>query len=550
MRAALGIWRAALTAAVIAAAGGAAAQHGGGEPSGNVPLYDNLGGWQHKVTTRVPLAQRYFDQGLRLIYAFNHDEAIRSFRAAAEADPNCAMAHWGASLALGPNYNMPLDAERAAQALAELAKAQELAGGASPAEQRYISALGTRYTDDPQADRAQLDRAFADAMVALAREFPDDVDAQVLAAEALMNLRPWALWTRDGQPQPGTEDIVRLLESAAEKAPRHPGALHYLIHALEASPEPARATRAADTLVDVAPGAGHLVHMPSHIYIRTGRLNDAIEVNTRAIEAERAYFAERPDEGVYRLMYHPHNIQFRGYVEALLGRVTDSLATANELAASVTAEQVAAMPMIESFVTGRLTTLVRFGRWSEALASRPPADTAHYARGVHRYASGVAHRQLGDLEAARWNLRQLQKIRGQIAPDRPMMSHKARDVLAIAEYDLAARLAETAGEMHVAEGYFRQAVAAQDGLNYDEPPPWFRPQRQALAMFLVRQGRAAEAVPLFREGLQLFPDNGWDLFGLAQALRAAGQEAEAAEIERQFNKAWSSADVALNAEWY
>lgn len=529
----------------------ASAQHAGVEYRGDVPLYDDLGNWQHKVTTRVPLAQRYFDQGLRLAYGFNHDEAIRSFRAAAEIDPNCAMAHWGAALALGPNYNLGLEPEAEAQALIESAEAQRLAEGATPAERRYIDALAKRYSADPKVAQPLLDHAYAAAMLALARDYPDDVDAQVLAAEALMDLRPWALWTREGKPEPDTEQIVALLEGAIKQAPRHTGALHFLIHVLEASPEPGRATAAADTLLPLAPGAAHLVHMPSHIYLRTGRLAEAIDSNSAAIAADRAYFQRRPDDnGIVRQMYHPHNIQFRWYVQALLGRSADAKASAEQLATAVTPAMVAEMPMIEAFVPARQLTQLRFGRWAEVLACPAPPQSEAYSTGVHRYASGVAHLKLDDRAAAEWNLRQLRKIRAAMADDRPMLGHKAKQVLAIAEYDLAARLAEAASEAFVAEGYFRQSIAAQDALLYDEPPPWFRPQRQALGMFLVRQGRAAEAIPLFEEGLKLFPDNGWDLFGLTAALRASGQAVKADEAATRFQRAWSTADVELTADWY
>lgn len=526
-----------------------AAQHGAAEYKGDVPLYENLGNWQHKVSTRAPLAQRYFDQGLRLAYGFNHDEAVRSFLAAAEIDPNCAMAHWGASLALGPNYNMGLDPDRAARAWAELREAQRLAEGATPAERRYIDALALRYSPEANAERGPLDRAYAEAMTALAGDYPDDVDALVLAAEARMNLRPWALWTREGHAEPGTEEIVEQLESALQRAPRHPGALHFLIHALEASSQPRRALQAADTLRTLAPGAGHLVHMPAHIYLRTGRLGDAVDCNAEAIAADREYFALRPEDGIFRLMYHPHNIQFRWYVQCLLGRSGDALRTADDLAAALKPEWIDRMPMIEAFVPARQLTHLRFGRWAEVLACPAPPESQSFASGAYRYASGVAHLKLGDKAAAAWNLRQLRKIRAAMSADRPLLGHKATEVLAIGEYDLAARLAEAAGEPFVAEGYFRQAIAAQDALLYDEPPPWFRPQRQALGMFLVRQGRAAEATPLFESGLQMFPDNGWDLFGLAE-VRRASPEADTDAADTAFRRAWSTADAEIQAAWY
>lgn len=528
----------------------APAQHGGLEYRGEVPLYENLGNWQHKVSTQAPLAQRYFDQGLRLAYAFQHDEAIRSFLAAAEIDPNCAMAHWGAALALGPNYNQGLEPDRAARALEELRAAQRLADGASPSEKRYIEALARRYTDKPDVVRASLDRAYADAMLAVARDYPDDVDAQVLAAEALMNLRPWALWSNEGQAAPGTDDIVRMLEGALKQAPRHPGALHYLIHALEASPQPGRASAAADTLRPLTPGAAHLVHMPAHIYLRTGRLGDAVDCNAEAIAAGNAFLAKPGDDGIFRFMYHPHNIQFRWYVQMLLGRSGDALASADALSQAVTPEMAAKMPMIETFLTARPLTLLRFGRWADVLACPPPPSEQAFALGIYRYAAGVAHLRLGDREAAEWNLRQLRKIRAAMAEDRPMLGHKARDVLAIGQYDLAGRLAAAASENFVAEGYFRQSIAAQDALLYDEPPPWFRSQRQVLGMFLVQQGRGAEAAPLFDHGLAMFPDNGWDLFGLAAARRAAGDASAAEEAEKRAKQAFSSGDATPRADWY
>ena len=526
----------------------AAAHQHGAQSASKVPLFDNLGTHHHKITTKVPPAQRYFDQGLRLVYAFNHDEALRAFKEAARLDPQCAMAQWGIGLALGPNYNLPLDDERNKAAYAATQKAVKLAPKASAPERAYIAALAQRYSLSPTADRKAFDQAYADAMRAVARTYPDDLDAATLYAEALMDLRPWALWTLDGQPQPGTLEIVSTLEEVLKKDPMHPGANHYYIHAIEASPQPERGLVAAEHLRTLVPGAGHLVHMPSHIYMRTGRYADASDANTQAIKVDEAYIAAAHPKGVYPMMYYPHNIHFLWAAASMEGRSADAIRAAREVTNGVSPEMVKEMGMIEYFVPTALFALARFGNWDDILREPAPPPDQAYATGVWLYVRGLAFAATGRLDEAASQQQAVATAAAAMPPDRIIGDNTPpAALLHIAAETLAGECAARRGQTDEAVTHLQEAVRAEDALPYTEPPPWYFPVRQSLGAVLLAAGRPADAEAVYREDLARNPENGWSLFGLTQALRARQADAQAADIEARFRKAWARADVTLTA---
>ena len=527
----------------------AAAEHQhNAKTADSVPLFDNLGTHHHKITTKVPLAQRYFDQGLRLVYAFNHEEAVRAFKEAARLDPNCAMAYWGVGLALGPNYNLPLDPERNRAAYAATQKAVKFAPKASAAERAYIAALTKRYSLAPDADRKALDQAYADAMREVAHTYPDDTDAATLFAESLMDLRPWALWTLDGQPQPGTLEIVATLEAVLKKDPMHPGANHYYIHAIEASPQPDRGLVAAERLHNLVPGAGHLVHMPSHIYMRTGRYADAADANTQAIKVDEAYIAAVKPAGVYPMMYYPHNIHFFWAAASMEGRSADAIRAAREVTNGVSPEMVKEMDAIEYFVPTALFALARFGKWEEILHEPAPPAGQPYATGIWHYARGLALANTGRLDEAASEQQAVAAAAAAMPPERIIGDNTPpAALLHLAAEALAGESAARRGQTDDAVKHLQEAVRAQDALPYTEPPPWYYPVRQSLGAVLLTAGRPADAEAVYRDDLQRNPENGWSLYGLWQALRARQAEAEAAAVEERFRKAWARADVALTA---
>nr|ART37392.1 E109 [uncultured bacterium]ART38451.1 G405 [uncultured bacterium] len=507
------------------------------------PLFDDVGTLQHPITTANPQAQRYFDQGLRFIYAFNHDEATRAFKEAARLDPNCAMAYWGIALTLGPNYNLPVDAERDRAAYEALQKALSLAPQASEAERAYIEAVAKRHSSDPKADRKALDQTYADAMREVAKRYPDDLDAATLFAEALMNVRPWDLWTHEGQPQPGTDEIVSTLESVLQRNPDHPGAIHYYIHTVEASPQPERAAPFADRLGKLTPGAGHLVHMPSHIYIRVGRYHDAAESNAKAAAIDAAYIEKYNIQGAYRMMYYPHNVHFFWAAATLEGRSAEALQAARDFSAKLPVEMVRQMPMVEAFVPTYLFALVRFGKWQEILKQpAPPADLT-YSTGMWHYARGLAFaaKKQGKKAAAEYD--KLMTIAKATPPEARVMMNSSAALLNLAASVLAGELAAKQGKTTEAVQSLETAVRQQDDLRYEEPPPWYYPVRQSLGAVLLKANRAAEAEAVYREDLKRNPENGWSLYGLTQSLRAQKKQEEAAAVDQRFRKAWAQADI-------
>ncbi|MGH7331317.1 MAG: tetratricopeptide repeat protein [Candidatus Rokuibacteriota bacterium] len=512
------------------------------------PLFDDLGTHHQKITTSSPQAQAYFDQGLRLVYAFNYDEAQRAFREATRLDPDCAMCAWGVALTYGANYNSPTDADRERGAWEAIQRARANAARATEREQAIIEALAARHALDPKADRAALDRAYADAMREVARRFPDDLDAATVFADAMMNLRPWRLWTEDGKPEPGTEEIVQTLERVLAAAPNHPGANHLYIHAVEASPDPERGTAAADRLGPLMPGAGHLVHMPSHIYLRVDRYTDAVTANERAVAADRAYFKKGQPSPAYRMGYYPHNIDFIWLAASMEGRSADTIRAARELAAAVPPDMVRAMPEMETGAAAPYFALARFGRWTEILHEKAPAAGQFYVTGAWRYARGLAFAATGRAEPARAELAELRKLAETVPADRTIASFfKQADMLRLASDTLAGEIAARGGDTTTAVRYFSEAVRSQDGHWFTEPPPWYFPVRQTLGAALLAGGRPAEAEEVYRADLNRNPLNGWSLFGLAQSLRAQDRTAEASIVELRFQRAWARADVTLTA---
>jgi len=525
-----------------------------GEDAG-LPLLEGLGTHHRDVGTRVERAQQQFDQGLVLAWAFNHGAAERAFREAARLDPECAMCHWGTALVLGPHINASMDASAAAPAWEASQRALALAERARPVERALIEAVSARYAAAPPADRAPLDEAYAEAMREVARRFPDDADVATLLAEALMDLHPWDLWTKQGAPKPWTPEIVTTIERALELAPRHPGANHLYIHAVEASRDAGRATAAAELLHDLVPGAGHLVHMPAHVYIRTGRYWDAIEANRRAIAADRASLAHAGGHGatpgLYELTYVPHNPHFLWAAAALAGAGELAIATAREVAAAVDPRAMLepGFGALQNYRATPYFALARFGRWHELLATAEPEDDPPYPRAIWRWAHGLAALRTGASAAAAADLAALDGLLGDPGFD-GVNFWEINDALAVAgvaREHLAGELAFARGEREEAFARLRAAIAAEDALNYDEPPPWALPMRPFLGAMLLEAGRAAEAERLFREDLEIFPENGWALFGLAQALTAQGAERAAAEAEARFRRAFARADVALAA---
>jgi len=531
---------------------GSHAHHGGpaAAPAGGAPvLFDNLGDYHRTITTTSRQAQAYFDQGLRLVYGFNHHEAQAAFREAARLDPTCAMCVWGSALTYGSNYNSPTDAERERGAWAAVSRARTLAAtrGTEP-ERALIAALAARHAVAPTADRAALDRAYADAMRDVTRRFPADLDAATLFADALMNLRPWSLWTPEGTPQPGTEEIVATLERVLAADPRHPGANHLYIHAVEASPDPRRAEAAADRLLALMPGAGHMVHMPSHIYYRIGRYADAGSVNVAAVAADRAYFAKSQPSPIYRGMYYPHNLDFVWHAASMEGRSAECVRAAREFASEVPAAAVLEMPDMETAPAAPLLALARFGRWDEVLAQPAPPAKMLYVTAAWRYARGLAFSATSRRAEAARELAELQVVLASVPADRTVAGFfKMADMVRLASETLAGEMAARGGDVEAAVKHLALAVRLQDEHWFTEPPPWHYPVRQSLGAALLQAGRAAEAEAVYREDLRRNPENGWSLFGLAQSLRAQAKTADAGAVDARFSRAWARADVRLTS---
>ena len=515
--------------------------------SGPPPIFEGLGPVRHPVTTRSETAQKYFDQGLRLSYAFNHEEAGRAFLEAARLDSTCAMAWWGAALVLGPNINLPMSAEAEARAHRLVQRAQAVSAGANDAERAYIAALSRRYGAEAGAERAARDSAYASAMRDVMKRYPNDLDAAVLTAEALMDLRPWDLWTLDGKAQPGTEEIVSILEGVLHRTQDHTGAIHLYVHAVEASPEPARAERYADRLAELAPYAGHLVHMPTHIHLRVGKYDRAVELNSRAVAADRDYIKKRGVTGVYAMMYYPHNIHMRWSALLSQGRRKEALEAAADVEQAVPVSMVREMPMVEFFRVARLLTLARFGLWEEALREKAPDEGLPFTKGAWHYARGLAYAATGKSAEAEAERDRLAALAAALPADAYFGLNPAGPVMTFAATHLAGEIEFRAGRNDEAIRILTRAAGQQDSLRYDEPPPWQQTARQSLGAVLLAANRPAEAEAVYRDDLTRYPENGWALYGLTQALRAQKKSSEASAAEARFRKAWAKSDMKLHA---
>ena len=516
------------------------------------PLFTGMGEYSRPITTADPGAGRYFNQGMVLAFGFNHAEAIRSFRAAQKLDPTCAMCFWGEALATGPNINVtskgkaimsPADrvaAHKAAQ------RAVSLKGNTTDVEKALIDAQAVRYDGSETSDREPLDRAYAEAMKTVVARFPADDDAAAIYAEAWMNTMPWNYWSDNGEPKPATVEVIGSLERILARSPKHPLALHLYIHAVEASSTPGRAEKAADTLISLVPGSGHLVHMPAHTYWRIGRYHDASEANVKAAQVDEAYIAQCNAQGFYPAMYYPHNIHFLWAAASMEGRSAVALEAARKVAANVRLEQIKEFPTVEFFKTIPTVALVQFGKWNDILAAPMPDASLDYATAIQHYARGVALARTGDLAGAR-------KARAAMVPllkTTKIMSLDANDypasaLLQIADALVQGEISQAAGSSATAIGHFRRAVELQDALPYTEPPFWYYPTRQSLGMALLAGKRAAEAEAVYRKDLEHYPHNGWSMFGLIQSLDAQGKAAEAAKVREMFNHVWGQADVTL-----
>lgn len=507
-----------------------------------------LGDHSHPAGTRSREAQRDFDRGLTLAYAFGHRAAEQEFRRAAAADPGCALAWWGVALVNGPHINFPaVPPDNARTAWDALQRARALAGSSTPVGQALIEALGARHSDPQPDDRSALDRAYAEAMRGVRQRFPRDADVAVLCAEALMDLHPWDVWNKDGRPQPWTPEIVDLLEEALALDPRHPGALHLYIHALEASPDPRRAAAAADRLGPLVPGAGHLVHMPSHIYARTGRWRDAAESNRRAMGADARYRAAFPEPGFYA-MYMAHNTHFLAYTAMMRGRSAEAVALARRMVAEIPESFVRDhAAVVDGYMVFVPEVLMRFGRWEEILAEPRPRPGLPLSLALWHFTRAVSLTALDRLPEARLEQQAFLAASAAVPPDAAMGNSSARDILVVATRLLGGEMAAKAGQFDVALAELRRAVEAEDALRYDEPPDWIQPTRHTLGAVLLRAGRPAEAEPVYREDLRQYPANGWSLHGLSQSLRAQGRGAEARRQESLFRWAWRDADLHISA---
>ena len=513
-------------------------------PDTVTPLYDNLGSLHHAITTKSQVAQQYFDQGLRLTYGFNHEEAIKSFKEGIRQDSTCAMCYWGVAYALGPNINLPMDTSAALPASEAVEKAMKYSASAKPGEQAYIAALTKRYSRDAASPRAPLDSAWANAIGKVSRRYPADDDAAALYGEALMDLRPWNYWTNGGRPKAAsTLEALRVLEPVVKRSPDHPGACHYYIHAIEASIDAAKALACAERLGTLMPGAGHLVHMPSHIYIRLGRWDVAAERNVHAVHADQQYISERQPTGVYPIAYYPHNYHMMWYALNMLGRGDDALEAARGVVKNVPVEVVRQAPPLEYFSPTVLYTLARFSRWYDILREPAPDKDLRYTTAIWHYTRGLAYTGKGQLDSAAAEHTKLVATTKEISADAAANLNSVQSLLAIARSHLEGEMAARKGHFNEAVKHLRDAVAGEDDLTYDEPPPWYLPMRQRLGIVLLDAGRPRDAEKVFREDLVRRPENGWSLRGLSQSLTAQKRTQEASAVEAKFKKAWAKADV-------
>jgi tetratricopeptide (TPR) repeat protein len=511
------------------------------------PRLQNLGVHTFRVTTSRPRAQRFINQGVNLAYGFNHAEAGRAFAEAARLDPNCAMAFWGQALALGPNINAPMTREDEPKAFELVRKAIALKPKVSRREGAWIDALAARYTGNP-ADRAKADRAYADAMRALTRAYPDDLDAKTMYAESLLDLRPWNYWTRDGKPYPETLEVQAALEQVIAKNRNHPGALHYWIHLWEPV-APERAEAEADRLLPLMPGAGHMVHMPAHIYMRVGRYADVISSNQQAVKADEEYIEQCRAQGVYPLGYYPHNIHFVWMGATATGQSALALDAARRVSDAIPDKALKDTPALQGFTVVPYWAMVRFGRWNEILNDKGPRLDAPFSRAVWRFARAMALTATDRVDQAEQELTALKKEVDDPALEKSTTSsmNTSMAILRIAPEVVAGEIAAKRQQWDTAALHLDRAIRYEDALIYQEPSDWHAPVRQNLGAVLLQAGRAGEAEAVYWEDLKKNPGSGWSLYGLWQALKAQNKPDEAALVEKRFREAWMHADITLAA---
>jgi tetratricopeptide (TPR) repeat protein len=531
---------AAVVCGMLSCLGVAAQDHASHASTRPVTMVTGLGDLHHPVSTSNARAQQFFDQGLRFIYAFNHDEAARSFQHAAELDPKLAIAYWGVAEAVGPNYNDPASADRFKAAHEAIQKAVDLSANASPSEQAYIQAMAKRFPADPNADLKKAAEEYHDAMREVVKQFPDDLDAATLFAESGMNLHPWGLWHPDGTPEAGTDEIVATLESVLKRDPNHLGAVHYYIHTVEASPSPERALAGANKLASLAPGAGHIVHMPAHIYIRTGDYEAAVKTNEQAAAIDRSYIKASGTQGIYPMMYYSHNLHFIAMCSAMNGNYPEARKNAEMLAEHV-GPAVKMMPPLEGFMTIPVAVEIRFHHWNEVLKMPQPDPAMKTATVFWHFGRGMALASTGKVGEAEAEYKVVSDAEAATPPDvifAMPINNKAKDIMKIAKDVLGAKVAMTKKDNAGAIVMLREAVAIQDTLKYGEPPDWFFPVRESLGAALLISGDTAEAERVFREDLDRNPRNPRSLFGLQQALKAEKRDYDAGFIQKQFDASW------------
>jgi tetratricopeptide (TPR) repeat protein len=514
---------------------------GGAAAAGNdAPLYDDLGTLSFPITTKSPLAQRYFDQGLRLAYGFNHAEAGRAFRTAQKHDPDCAMCAWGEALVLGPNINAPMEPDAIAPAMAAVRHARDNAAPVTPREQALIAAIAQRYSADPKADRRVLDADYAAAMERVVGQFPDDDSIQALYAEALMDLSPWDYWEAAGaKPKGRTGDIVRSLETVLGRNPEHPGAIHYYIHLMEASSAPEKALPYARRLAATMPGAGHLVHMPFHIYYRVGDYKEAVDANKAAVLIDEAYIAREKPVGMYPMAYYPHNVHSLMASAQMAGDGASAVAAAEKLARIVSEDAARAVPMAQPIAVAHYFAHAQFSAPATVLALPAPGDDLPFLKAMWHYARGVAYAAEKNVPAAREEAAAIERLTTRDFSALTAGGIPAPDVLALARQVVLGRIALAEGQLPAARAAFEQAVATQDRLNYSEPPYWYYPVSQSLAAVMLQQGDLAAAEEAFRASLVRAPNNGWALYGLGEVYRRMGRADAVAEVTWRLDAAWA-----------